>query len=115
MRRITAEIQVEKYAEAVETDRYGNPVPGYAAPVSVGVYAVAPKQSTEPDELGRRAVITGLTVYAPLETDVGPHDRVTYRGDVYEVQGVVGRWENNPHVHVNRHEGITFDLERSTG
>lgn len=115
MRRLTTEIQVETYSESATVDRYGNPVGGYTAPVTWPVYAVAPRQSSEPDELGRRAVISGLAVYAPLETVVGPHDRVTYRGDVYQVEGEVARWENNPHVSRTSQAGIEFNLERSTG
>lgn len=115
MRRITATIEVQRYSESTVRDAHGNSVASWTS-TAVGVYAIAPKQSVEPDELGRRAVVTGLTVYAPLGTDVRPHDRVVLpHGVTYEVVGEIAVWDNNPHVPVTRNSGVQFDLERSTG
>lgn len=113
MRRITEVVQVRRYEEGA-VDRYGNEVPGWSAPVDVGVYVVSPRQSVEPDESGRRAIITGLTVYAPLGTVVNPRDRVLVGGVSHEVVGEPAVWDDNPGTR-RVHGGVQFDLERSEG
>lgn len=114
MRRIREYIQVLPWSTGVDVDRYGNAAEGYGDPVTVGVYAVAPKQSTEPDETGRRSVLTGLTVYAPDELVISARDRVIVRGEQYEVHGEPGYWQPNPHIAFDG-GGVQFDLERSEG
>lgn len=75
------------------TDRYGNPTFAWPAPgVDVDGCAVAPRSATEPAQVGRQAVITGLTVYMPPGTVVGPYDRLSLRGVTYEVDGEAGEW-----------------------
>jgi hypothetical protein len=115
MRRVSEVIQVLRYQEDATRDRYGNPVPGYAAPVDVGVYVVSPRQSVEEDEVGRRPIITGLTVYAPLGTVVAAHDRVIADGLTYEVEGEPAVWDGNPHSARRSHGGVQFNLVRSEG
>lgn len=112
-RRITQTVTVLPFLEGGE-DRYGNPVTGWGPPVLWGVWAVAPRESVEPDERGRTAVITGKTVYGPLPCPVGPHDRVVLAdGGTYEVEGEVGVWDHNPHGGNQR--GVVVNLERSEG
>jgi hypothetical protein len=113
VRRITQVLGLRVFSEEVTVDRYGNRVPGWADPVDVGVFAVSPKQSVEPDEVGRRAVLSGLTVYAPTTCPVTARDRVVYRGESWEVVGDPGVWADNPHGGFQ--EGVQFDLERSEG
>ena len=113
-RKLAALLQVERFEETGEVDRYGNPKTAYVAE-DVAVYAVAPKQSVEPDENGRRAVVTGVTVYAPVDVEVGPNDRVLWRGERFEVVGEVARWDHSPHNTALPSFGIQFDLERSAG
>ena len=112
-RRVTQVLGLRVFSES-ERDRYGNPVPGYAEPVDMPVYAVSPKQSVEPDEVGRRAVLSGLTVYAPKDCPVSSRDRVVFRGVEWDVEGEPGVWVDNPHG-VGVHEGVQFDLSRSEG
>lgn len=112
-RRITQVLGWRAWSEG-EVDRYGNKVAGWAPPVDVGVYAVSPKQSVEPDEVGRRAVLSGLTVYAPASCPVSARDRVVFRGVEWEVHGNPGVWVDNPHGS-GFQEGVQFDLERSEG
>lgn len=102
------------FSESATGDRYGNAVPGYADPVDLPVFAVAPNQSDEPDEQGRSRVLSGRTVYAPIDCPVKPHDRVVIAGDTWEVVGEVGPWQLNPHG-LGAHEGVQFNLERSDG
>ena len=114
MRRVSETVQVHAY-QAGAVDRYGNPVAGYAAPVDVGVYLVSPRQSIEQDKVGRRPIITGLTVYAPLGTSISPQDRVGVSGVLYDVEGVPAVWDGNPHGRSFSHGCVQFDLERSEG
>lgn len=111
-RRITQILGLSVFSEGVP-DRYGNATPGWADPVDLPVYAVSPKQSVEPDEVGRRAVLSGLTVYAPADCPVTARDRVLHRGESWEVAGEPGVWVDNPHGGFQ--EGVQFDLERSEG
>lgn len=112
-RRITQVLGLRVFSESGR-DRYGNPVAGFADPVDLPVFAVSPRQSVEPDEVGRRAVLSGLTVYAPASCPVGPRDRVVFRGVEWEVEGEPGRWSDNPHG-AGFQEGVQFDLVRSEG
>ncbi|MGG7653505.1 hypothetical protein [Kocuria rosea] len=119
-RRITITAGLARYTESATRDAHGNHQPGWVEPVPIGLYALAPKTSVEPDESGRRAVLTGMTAYAPLGTLVGAHDRLVLPdGTTWEVVGEVGQWAGNPHGgllpgHL-RPEGVQFDIERSTG
>lgn len=114
-RRITQVLGLRVYSDSAVVDpRYGNAVPGWAEPVDLPVYGVAPNQSSEPDEPGRSRVLSGRTVYAPLSSPVKPHDRVVIAGETWEVVGEVGPWSLNPHGG-GYHEGVQFNLERSEG
>lgn len=97
-------------------DRYGVPIVGYAPAVDFPVYAVSPKQSVEQDTVGRRPVITGLTVYAPINgVPISSRDRFVFRGVEWDVEGEPGVWEGNPHVATDSQAGIQFDLKRVEG
>lgn len=112
-RRITQTVEVLPWSEGAP-DRYGNRTPGWGAPVSWGVWAVAPRESVEPDAPGRAPVITGKTVYGPLPCPIGAKDRVRLAdGLTYEVEGDVGVWDKNPHGGSQR--GVVVNLERSVG
>lgn len=89
---------VTVYRASSTTDRYGNEVPGpWVSVGTVAGCAVAPRSSSRADELtgaGRTGVIVGLTLYAPSDAEIGPHDRVEVDGDTFEVDGEVGRWSS---------------------
>lgn len=55
---------------------------------------VWPRDSTEPTEVGRTAVITGLTVSFPAGTSVTSSSRVRVRGTVWDVEGKPFAWRN---------------------
>lgn len=74
-------------------DRYGNPTLAWSDQPVPGC-AVAPRSSTEPDQVGRSAVITGLVVYLPTGTPVTAQSRFLVRGEEYEVEGEPGDWRN---------------------
>lgn len=113
-RRITQVLVRLPYVAGAVDPRYGNTTNSFGAGIDLPVYAVSPKQSVEPDEVGRRAIITGLTVYAPAGSVIGARDRVLVAGKTYEVEGEQGSWTNNPHGS-GFHDGIQFDLKRSEG
>lgn len=92
-------------------DAHGNPVQSWANPVDLKVYTVYPRTSTETVP-GRDVVYEGLTVLAPSGTDFGPHDRVLWNGDVYEVEGDLGDWTNGP---FEWDAGISLNLKRVEG
>lgn len=109
------DVTVHRYT-AGATDEYGNPAPAWDdGSVLLQRCVLAPKQSTEPDESGRRAVLTGYTVYAPWDANVSAHDRVHLGADpvLWEVVGEVGRW--GPHPVTGSKPGCQFDIERVTG
>lgn len=116
MRRLTAAIGVRAYTDEAR-DENGDYTSGWADPVSVPVYAIAPTTSTEPGDPNRTSVITGWTVFAPIGTRIGPHDRVDLPGvdGVCEVVGEVARWDRNPHVTTTRQRGIVATVRRVDG
>lgn len=61
------------------------PVPGCA---------VAPRESVEPEQVGRSSVIVGLTVFMPAGTAVTAADRLRIRGQVHEIVGEPGDWRS---------------------
>lgn len=116
--RITATIQRRPYSETATVDRYHNPVPGYLPAEDFPVYGIEPQQSVEADELGRRAVLTGLRISSPLHgAKPGPHDRFEISGETWEVKGEVGTWDgkSSPVGGFLVPGGYVFNIERRTG
>ena len=112
MRRITAVVEVLRRVED-GLDRYGNATETWD-PVPWGVWGIAPRESDEPDTVGRDVSIEKRTLYGPLPCPVGPRDRVILPdGLTYEVEGEVGDWTGNPHG--RSQEGAVVRLERSEG
>lgn len=115
MRRITATLAIRRRVEGA-SDIYGNPKVSYGAPEEWPVFAVAPRSSTEPQDPNRDLVVTGITVFAPVEgTMPGALDLVEHRGDTWQVTGDVGTWDENPHVVSTRQHGIVVNLDRTEG
>lgn len=91
-RTITETVQLSRFVGGAE-DAYGNPVEGYADPVSVGIWRFSPGTSTDPVLAGHDRTITQPVIYGP--TPMGPRDRVEVRGLVYEVDGDHPEWVND--------------------
>lgn len=102
---------IKRYLEGAE-DAHGNPVEGWEPAEYVKVFAVAPTSSQEPSESGRDAVITGLTVLAPVDVVIDAKDRVLWNGIEYTVEGDVADWTTGP---FNFKPGIQFNLKRVDG
>lgn len=114
MRRVTQTLTIRTRVEGAP-DWTGNPVVTWAES-AWPVYAVAPRSSVEPGQENRDLVVTGVTVYAPVNGPrPGPLDRVTLDGGAWEVAGDVAVWDNNPHFATTRQHGIAVDLKRSEG
>jgi hypothetical protein len=64
-----------------------------AETVVTGV-GVEPRPSGEPTQEARNSVVSGFTLYLPAGTEVAPDNRVTVRGDTYEVLGEPAEWVN---------------------
>ena len=93
MFQISEYVQRHVFVSGVD-DAHGNPVEGWADPVSVGIYAFNPGTTSEPFIPGHDRVVTQPAVYAPVGTVFGPRDRVTVRGVLYEVDGVPLEYRN---------------------
>lgn len=92
---------------------HGNKTKTWASGVEQPVYGWAPPTADlEPLEAGRTAVIRDLDVFAPSEFVVGPHDRVTVDGDLYEV---VGHPEDFNHGPFGFAPGFRVSLKRVEG
>lgn len=109
--RKTYFVSVKRWQEQGGEDAHGNAVEGYAAPVQVEVYAIAPSTSAEP-ESGRNLVVTGYTLLAPPGTVIGPHDLVVLDGEDYKVDGDPGNWNRGPFGYT---PGVSISLTRAEG
>lgn len=115
MRRITRTLSIRRRVEG-ERDIYGNPQVSYGEAELWPVYAIAPRSSAEPGEENRDLVITGLTVYAPVDGPrPGPLDLVVHDGDDWQVTGEVGVWDHNPHKPHTEHLGVVVNIDRTEG
>jgi hypothetical protein len=53
---------------------------------------LAPRANTEDTTAGRQGVVIGWTLYAPPDADLLATDRVTVRGDDFEINGLPADW-----------------------
>lgn len=95
-----------------QTDAHGNVTESFSDPVSVPVYSIAPTTSDEPYEAGREAVVTGLSVLAPIDTNITAYDRVVWDGEEYTVEGDIADWSKGP---FGWDAGIAIQLKRVEG
>jgi len=60
--------------------------------------AIVPQYSADTRDRGRtHMVVVGQTLYAPYNIELDSDDRVFYEGQLYSIEGIVGRWRN-PHT-----------------
>lgn len=72
-------------------DAYGDPIPGAETRATIVDAFTAPRSSADLNE-GRQGVIIGLTLYAPLDTDLVHTDLIEVDGVLFAVDGEDGRW-----------------------
>ena len=95
-------------------DEMGDLVPtGVPDELAIPGCAVGPRSSADLTEPARQGVIVGLSVYVlDPEADINPlTDQIRYRGDLYDIDGDVGRWQSpfaGPGV-----AGLEFALRRA--
>lgn len=119
MARITQTVGVRRRVPGGVPDRYGTPVPAWAPPEEIGVYAVAPRAASddsEPRVTGRpELTVTGLTIYAPRDIRISSGDRVDVYGETWEVVGLPALWENSPVGGFMFRGGIVVNVEKVAG
>jgi hypothetical protein len=105
-------VLIASFDAAGSADAHGNTSGSWDEAVAVPGCLFAPGSSEEPFEAGRNAVVSTPTVYAPPGTTVSARDRVTVRGNDYEVIGDPGdwRWPTD-----NRGAGVVIPLRRVSG
>lgn len=99
-------------------DAHGNAVDAWAARVPLLVYGIAPRGSQEPSP-DRLEVMSGLGLYAPPETAVGPHDRFvidpaispSWAGE-WKVTGEIADYNHGP---FGFRPGVVITLSRVSG
>lgn len=106
-RRIKETILLERFVAGTE-DEHGNATVGYEPPEEVGIWRFNPGGSQEPVTAGHTRVITEPEIYFP-GPQLGPQDRVTVRGVLYEVDGERPAWVNDAFV------GCVAQLRRVAG
>ena len=111
MRRISEFVQREAFIPGAE-DAHGNEVESWADPVDVGIYAFNPGTTAEPFLPGHDRVVTEPAIYAPTGTVFHPRDRVTVRGVLHEVDGVVRDFRNPYDTSM---DGVQVGLKAVTG
>ena len=105
------QLGIKRYQEGAE-DAHGNPVEGWGSVEYVDVYSIAPTSSTEPSSTGREAVITGLSVLAPVGTDIDAKDRAVWRDEEYTIEGDLADWTIGP---FSFKPGVQFNLKKVDG
>ena len=84
---------------------------GSPADVTITGCAVSPRSSSDITAPARQGTLIGLTVHAPATADIERTDQIVYLGDVYEIDGDVGRWVS-PYSKI---DGLEFALRRAEG
>lgn len=93
-------------------DQYGDPTGAPTEDPIPGAF-VAPRTSSAVDgEPGRAGVVVGLTLYAPVGTDLEHTDRVKVDGVLYDIEGEIADWTSPLS---GWRSGVTVDLRRAEG
>ena len=82
---LTESVDLIGISSDVDTDRYGNPIPVEAAPITLRA-SVSPLEATE-DDLSRETRVTRYTVLLEPDVDVTGIDKIEWRDTTYEVIG----------------------------
>ena len=92
-------------------DEYGDPKPGSSTQLDTIGCVVAPRTRTEVLERGRNGTIDGLTLYGPFGLQIAAGDMVEIDGELWEVEGIPGRWSTPGGVGT----GVEVPLRRPVG
>lgn len=95
------------------TDAYGDLQPtGTPTRTDITGCAIAPRSSSDVTEPARQGVLIGLTVYAPIGADIQPTDQIEVDGDLFDIDGDIGKWRSPFSTIV---DGIEVALRRAIG
>lgn len=83
-------------------DAQGAPIIGPDVEIVSDGWLVAPRSSDESAQPAGQSVVTGLTIYNRAHVDVLSSDRVSVRGETWQVDGDVARWFNGVVVNLTR-------------
>lgn len=106
---------VQVITAGTTTDPYsGEPTDDWDTATSVDVTGVAvePRPSGEPLQDARNQVTSGFTLYMPAGTAITAQNRVTVRGETYDVLGEPAEWRN---PFTGWEPGLVVQVERSEG
>lgn len=112
MRYISETVMLERFVGGVE-DAHGNETETWAAPVELGIYAYNPSSSSDVLIDGHmHRVETKPTIYVPSTAVVGARDRITARGEAFEVDGEPSDYRNPYDSTMN---GVSINLRAVDG
>lgn len=77
-------------------DDHGVPVESWTTPVEHNVCAVYVTSSAEPFTAGHERVIVDARIIAPTDFPAGPHDRIHWNDQVFEVIGWAEDYTSGP-------------------
>lgn len=118
LRRITATATIYRFPEGVDDAGYPLADGDYTTweQVEWPVYSIQPRVMEEEFNSGRRSVISGIRVSAPIDGPLpSPDDVVELPGwpdGGFEVLGEVAIWDNNPILARTEFRGAVVNLER---
>ena len=100
------------HREEAGTDRYGRPISGFAAPVSLPIKGFDPGTSSEPRSGTSSRVNTKPTLYLRRDPGIGSQDEFEVRGIRYQAVGDAGAWVS---PYSSRLAGVEVALQRVVG
>lgn len=119
LRRITATATIFRAPGGVDEDGYPVATGEYRSweQIPWPIFSIAPRVIEEEFNGGRRSVMSGIRVSAPVDGPAPePDDVVELPGfetaGGFEVIGEVARWDNNPILAQTRYAGMVVTLER---
>lgn len=111
IRRVTESVQHEAFVPA-ETGAHGNPRETWAKAVPVGIYAFNPGVPADLITAGHDRDVSTPSIYVPSSVVMGARDRVTVRGERYEVDGETQDYRN---PYGARMDGNQINLRKVAG
>ncbi len=110
-RRVTEFVAHEAFAEGA-VNGHGNLAEAWGDPVQVGIYAFNPGSPEDSQEPGSDRDISTPSIYVPSSVVFDPRDRVTVRGELYEVDGDTQVFRN---PYGSRMDGNQINLRKVDG
>jgi head-tail adaptor len=99
---------------AETTDRYGNPMSDWSSPNThdISGCVLQPLAGEETLSLDADSVLSRWSLDTPADADLTATDRVSYAGEVYEVDGQIGDWPS-PTGRLRHRQAMLKRLERT--